>query len=398
MTIVRTISEDEIDAVADLTVRVFGNPEEHDPMFRLMRAAYLSCPFMPPRTCWVAEVDGRLVAKLQVLDFRMRIGRSVIMMAGTMALVAEPDENHKGYAKELVLKAIPGARDMGYDVALGFAQRGTFYRKIGAFPTMPEYEMEIDARTVPRLRNDPFHPWQESELPALIDHYNRANEGRSGTLVRTEAHWPWMVRKAEVIHICEDGYIGLRMHEDQIEVREIGGQGEAFHHAALCKLADIAREAGVRRITSAMPPDHPLIEAAIPYGVKVSAEYTKKSGCFALALAPLRMLQNVRAEFETRLQDSAHRDTCLDLTVHCNGESTSLSLNANAGRQCKVELDLSAQSILNLTMGYQPVRSILHGEHLTRDGQMAQLGAEEIGLLEAIWPQGHPFMWHTDRY
>jgi predicted acetyltransferase len=398
MTIVRTISEDEIDAVADLTARIFGDPEEYDAMFRLMAAAYRTCPFMPPRTCWVAEVDGRLVAKLQLLDFRMRIGGSEIMMAGMMALAAEPDENHKGYAKDLILQAIPGAIELGYDMGLGFAQRGTFYRKIGAFPAMPEYEIEIDVRTVPRLKNDTFHPWQESELPALIDHYNRANEGRTGTLVRIEAHWPWMVRKAELIHICDGGYIGLRQHADQLEIREVGGTGEAFHHAALCKIADLARAAGIRKITGAVPPDHPLIEAAFPYGVKINTEYTKKSGCFGLVLAPIRLLENLRDEFEARLWASKSVGTCLDLTVSCNGESTRLSLDPNASSLCKLQLELSTQAILHLVMGYRPVRSVLFDEGFGRSDEKPLPDAEEIRLLETIWPQGHPFMWHTDRY
>ena len=59
MTIIKNLSPDEIDGVADLTARVFGDPDEFEALRALTKAAYRSCPFMPPELCWVAEVEGR---------------------------------------------------------------------------------------------------------------------------------------------------------------------------------------------------------------------------------------------------------------------------------------------------------------------------------------------------
>ena len=144
MAIVRKLRSDETDAVADLTARVFGKPHEYAGMFQMMQNAYANCPFIPTDLCWVAEAGGRIVAKWQILDFEMRIAGTPIRMGGIQAVAAEPDENHKGYAKEVALAALPEIRELDFDLVLGFAQRGAFYRRLGAVVVAANYEIELD--------------------------------------------------------------------------------------------------------------------------------------------------------------------------------------------------------------------------------------------------------------
>ena len=331
MLTIRTLTRDDADAAADLTARIFSKEGEYPGMFEILRAAYLHCPFMPPELCFAGFVDDRLVAKWQILDFVTRVGRTEVKLAGIQALVAEPDENFKGYPREVAAVAAAALAEAGFDFALGFAQRGAFYRRIGAVPLQAEYELELDARQIPVLRDDPFHEWSEDELPQMFDHYNRANADRSGSLVRTPELWPWMVRKAPVIYICDQGYIGVRYYHDRLEIREVAGQGEAFHQAALGKLAELALASGQRRINGAVPADHPLVSAAIPHGAKITADYTKKSGCLALPLAPLRLLTRVRGELQERLRRSRFQGHSVELLVRIGDQQAKLSLDGETG-------------------------------------------------------------------
>ena len=83
MLTIRRMTHDDIDAAADLTARVFADDaEEQRGMNALMRAAYQSCPFIPPELCWIGVEDERLVVKWQLLDFQVRIAGAVIPIAG----------------------------------------------------------------------------------------------------------------------------------------------------------------------------------------------------------------------------------------------------------------------------------------------------------------------------
>ncbi|HKX45229.1 MAG TPA: GNAT family N-acetyltransferase, partial [Planctomycetota bacterium] len=251
--VVRTLRRDEIDQAADLTARVFGKPDEVVALRALMHAAYESCPFMPPELCFVALDGGRVVAKWQVLDFQMWMAGVPVRMAGIQGVVAEPDANHKGYARLIAEHALVRVREMGFDLVLGFAQRGGFYTRLGGVPLCADYSLELDANTVAPLRDDPFRPATDADLPALIRFYNESNRGRSGPLIRSEALWPWLVRRPQRIELCDAGYVGLAVFEDRIEIREVAGVGADFHDAAVRKLGAIARASGLRRITGAVP-------------------------------------------------------------------------------------------------------------------------------------------------
>ena len=252
--IVRTLRAEETGIVSDLTARIFGGPDNYDRMASMLRAAYAECPFISHELCWVAEAEGRIVTKWQLLDFQMRIAGTPIRMAGIQGVVAEPDENHKGYAKEVALAALPEIRKLDFDLVLGFAKRGAFYRRLGAVVVAGDYEIELDPLGVPPLGDDPFSEYDEArDLPAIIDAYNLANRDTTGPLIRTPELWPWLDRKARTIFVCDEGYIGVALFPDRLEIRELAGQGAAFHDAALRKLAALAREAGIKRIHGAVP-------------------------------------------------------------------------------------------------------------------------------------------------
>ena len=284
MLTVRTLRPDEADAAADLTARIFADPEEREGMRRLLLAAYADCPFMRPENCLVGEIDGKLVTKWQLLNFEMRIAGTIIPMCGVQGVAAEPDENHKGYARQVAEGNLHRLADLGFDFALGFAQRGAFYLRMGAVPVTADYTITLDAYKIARLDPDPFREFDVSrDVPSVIHHYNQANTESTGPLIRSEALWPWLVRKAPAIHVCKDGYLGVRYDEEFIEIREVVGSGPDFYEAALGKLALLARERGQRRIHGPLPPDHPLCKAALRYGAEFSSSYTKKSGCLGFA-------------------------------------------------------------------------------------------------------------------
>lgn len=399
MLTVRRMTVDDIDDACDLTARVFSKDDaDRQDIFGMMRFAYHNCPFIPTDICWLGLVDGHMVVKWQLLDLQIRIAGAVVPVAGIQAVAAEPDANHKGYALATAIEALKEIRELDYDCVLGFAERGGLYKKLGTVPVSGEYDFELDARPIPPLRDDPFHEWSEDELPRVIDLYNESNLGRSGPIVRKVEHWPWLVRKPPVIHLAGEGYIGVRVNEDWLEIREVAGRGAAFHDAAVRKLADLAKAHGLRRIQGNVPADHPLVEAAIPYGARIAARYQKRNGFISLSMHPLRLLERARPELDARLAHSRHHDVELDLGVRSEAEESRLTLNAGGRTGRKIDLELHSSALQQLAFGYRSVRDLLLHHARERGAAPPALDDVSLDILETVFPKGHPFMWETDRF
>lgn len=388
MTRVRTLEPGDVEAVADLTARVFGKGGDYGEIYEMLKAAYGRCPYLRPEHCWVVDVGGRIVVKWQLLDLTLRVGSAEVFVGGAQALVAEPDENGKGYPRLLVRDGLPQAIAAGFDVILGFAQRGAFYRRLGAVPVMAEYELRLDPQKIPRLGDDPFAELRDEQVDAIVDQYNSSNARRTGSVVRTTEYWHWMVRRAPAVFTSPQGYFGARFNPASLELREVAGDSHAFCDLVLRKLGEMARAAGHRRLQACLPLDHPLVEVAQRYAGEMRVSYPDRSGCLALVVNAESFLKKIRPELERRLAASRFADVRVELRA---GGNSSLRLNPGGAHRARLDLDLPIQSLLQLAFGYRKVGAILAQEEIRLDGLSRQ-------LLEVLFPQGHPFMWLTDRF
>jgi hypothetical protein len=182
---------------------------------------------------------------------------------------------------------------------------------------------------------------------------------------------------------------------NRLEIREVCGQGTAFHDAAVRKIAALAREAGVRRIWGNIAPDHPFTAAAAAYGVQVQSTYSHKSGCMGLVLAPLRLVARLRETLDARLQASRYHDVHLDLGLEVPGENARLALNPEGREGRKLDLHLPGNALLQLAMGHVSAEQTL----LSNPGACLEAGeGDNLALLDTVFPAGYPFMWRSDRY
>lgn len=396
MTQVRSIDPDDIPAVAELTARVFGDEASFEGYRAITLAALRDCPFMKPEHCWVAEDNGRIVAKWQGLDLRTRIGRAELRTAGIQAVVSDPADRGKGYPQLIVRELLQRGVQLDFDLFLGFAQRGAFYHRLGAVASMPEYWWRVIASRVPKLTRDPFTPFQDSDVPSLLRHYDAHSASRPGSMVRSESYWPWMVRKPEHILMHPDGYCGYRvLHEgkdsDRVELREIAGHGEAFHAAALSKLAAIARDKGIKHVAGHVPPDHPIVRMSVLFGAKVDIDYPTRSGAFAMLANFETFAHKLAPELDARWSRSELGSSRLLLELQCGGVTTQLALGPASGPERNAQLALSPTGFLHLSFGYRDPRAVVHQEPLTPQ-------PPDAAVLDVLFPLAYAHMWHTDRF
>ncbi len=398
---IRTITNDDIEGVANLTARAFGQ-DDVARMQRELTAALHHCPFMPKDLCWIAEEDGRVLAKWQFLDFVVRVAGVELRAAGAMAVVAEPDQHGRGPARDIIPVAFAGVIAAGFDLGFGFAQHANFYKRYvpGATSVMANYTLRIERRRIPRfqkLQNDPFStfvPYSEADIEPMFAHYERSNADRSGSMVRSVKHWGWMPRRPTNIVMAKDGYIGYRVTPDAIEIREIGGDSVEFYDMALRKLGALAREAGVNEVRGPVPIDHPFAQVCASYGASIEVEYPAHSGALFLAANVESFITKLAPAFERRLRESRFSDRHVQFSLRCDDILIDLNLNPTGQFDTKLELAVSRGALMWLTFGTFSVGTVLAREGIARH----TFDDEAFGLLEIIFPVGHPFMWEPDRF
>ncbi len=391
---VRRLGDDDVPAAAAMTARIFASGEEEQAgMTALLEAAYRTCPYMPPSLCWGAFDGDRLAAKWQILDFSVRVAGNVLRVAGIQGVVASPDENFKGYPMLIAKEGIGDVIAEGFTMAMGFAQRGGLYVKIGGVPIAPEYRVEIDARAIPPLAEseDPFRLLEsEQDVAFVLDVYNETNAGRSGSFVRTPEYWPWMVRKPDAHWITDDGYIGVIENENDLELKEVGARDPGFYDLAARKLSALARGRGHGRIWGRIPPDHPFCDVARRYGLELKTSVPKRSGCIGMVLNPAGFAEAVRPGLDARARSLGLPP--LALAFGGGGFDGTLTLEgAGSGATREIVLALPSSSLLQWCFGFRSVTSALveHG---------ASVSPADLELLDALFPVGVPFTWGSDRY
>ena len=109
----------------------------------------------------------------------------------------------------------------------------------------------------------------------------------------------------------------------------------------------------------------------------------------------MRLIGRLANTLSARLQASRYHDVHLDLGLRAPDEEARLVINPQGRQGRKIDLELPAGAFLQLAMGHVSASSLLvaHPEACSQ-----ALNAELLGLLDAAFPVGHPFMWHTDRY
>jgi hypothetical protein len=396
---VRRLGTRDIDAIAELTAHAFGGADPES-VRALQKAANQLCPFMPADLCWGVEIGGRLVAKWQLIDMTARIGQARFRLAGAHAVAVHRDHAGQSLIGELMQRARREVEGLGFELIVGFAQRGALYTALGGVPFCAEYEWSCDALKLPTAEDCVWRDFQDADLPELVRLYNAAQAGRSGSLVRSAVQWPWLLRKPPRVLMGAGGYLGLRENSESLELREAGFDAPGFAEAALRGLSTLARRKGLRRIHGHLPLDHPIVQASIPYGAELALRYEKRAGAMGGIVHVANFLRRLQPELLARWSRSVFAGRALTLSLAIDGDAHELEFDAGGTRSQAILLSLPASALLQLAMGYRSATAALAS--LAADGSStanALLGDQvALGMLEVLFPAAHPFISHTDRW
>jgi len=262
-------TEADHEAVYQTLLHVFHGPDRESFLGALSDPAYL------PEQRLLAKVDGRVVSHAHLTHREVRYGSATLPMTGVMWVGTLPEYRGLGFAQNLMRLADDRARAMGAPLQALTTGMPQFYRPLGWGICGRQTYAQALSRNLPQVsdgviegRGAFWHvrPWRQVELSDLMSLYEGQFANVTGTVVRSEEYWRWMIgrRYAHVIWVaCQGdtvrGYAFVKDHKI-LEIASDPAHPQALR-ALLGRVRAEALERAYPQVTVHAPVGHPAIEA-----------------------------------------------------------------------------------------------------------------------------------------
>ncbi len=131
----------------------------------------------------VGVIDGDVVTHFGVWDFGMRVGGSVVRLAGIGAVATLKSHRGRGLMARTAGDCVRGMDVAGYDMSLLFGIPG-FYHRFGYVCAFDQVRTVLKTRDLTPSDEAVEYVLYEGPVSELAEWYNRDNEGVTGTYVR----------------------------------------------------------------------------------------------------------------------------------------------------------------------------------------------------------------------
>lgn len=319
-----------------------GSEADHEAVFQTLshvfpgvdREAFfgaLGDPDYRPEQRLLVKVDGRVVSHALLTERPIRYGTSASLKAnGVLWVGTLPEYRGLGFAQNLIRLADGRGRET--DVAVQAITTGMprFYRALGFGVCGRQTTAQALSRNLPQVgdgvadgKGGPWHvrPWRQVELGDLMRLYDAQFARTTGTVLRSEDYWRWIIgrRYAHVIWVaCQGeavrGYAFVKDHR-VLEIATDPAHPQALK-ALLGRVRAEALERAYPQVIVHAPPDHPVMDAIRQASGKVTdLDEADGSASMYHVPSPDRFLAAAMPELEARVEASAPGPLELGLTV-----------------------------------------------------------------------------------
>ncbi len=216
-------TEADHEAVYQTLLHVFHGPDRDSFL------GALGDPVYRPDQRLLAKVDGRIVSHLHLTDRRIRYGSVAIPVNGVIWVGTLPEFRGMGFAQNLMKLADERARENGVPLQVLTTGMPQFYRSLGWGICGRQTFAQIMSRNLPQVgdgvidtRGAFWHvrPWRQVELGDLMALYELQYARTTGSIIRSEEYWRWMIGRkyAHVIWVAclgesVKGYAFIKDHK-----------------------------------------------------------------------------------------------------------------------------------------------------------------------------------------
>ena len=390
-------NQTELQDTIECSIRAFGSSEhiqhlftnivDHDPWFDLNNT----------RACFV---DGKATSVVQIFERPMRIGDCVVRMGGVGSVGTDPPHRRGGYSSEVLRDSVEYMQTAGYDLSILGTGIQSHYARSG-WVMYPTYTMTLTLpETLGPLPADvtieSYEPNQD--LPAVRAIYDQFNANRTGTVAKNAEYWTninrWRPYDPSLYWIAkQDGKTVAYLQAAQGEIGELGylaGAQEPME-ALLSRFFQHAKAKGIQQIDAPTPSDSRKIFEAMG----CSIQRRESNGKMFLITNFASLLTKIKPLLESRLRAADFSGWTGTIRIRYEADERTLVIRKGeisvAPEIASPDIDLlcSQSQLLKLLFGNMSAEQVAFSNHLR---------IAEIGLLDALFPAGEFFMWHTDRF
>ncbi len=280
--IIRSVRPDEHQSVLEFWPTVFKGYT-----WEFYAQYYDSDPWQKDEYTRLCEVDGRVVAAVQLCRRPVESPWGELLMGGIANVATLVEHRGHGYSSQLLTSAIEIMEREGFDFSVLYTGINDFYARLG-WVTVPCGL--INATLDPERPVPPAPEGQEipPSVGELREVYNAFNAGRPIAGVRPPEYWGWILGRLKGcrwVTVRESGrliaYAASLTEQARVNIREIcwlPGREDAVGPLA-AGVAAQAAAAGVGEVFAIAPAEPALLQALQAAGVK-AVPSTYKSAMF----------------------------------------------------------------------------------------------------------------------
>jgi predicted N-acetyltransferase YhbS len=391
-------TEADHEAVYQTLLHVFHGPDRDSFLGALSDPAY------SPDQRLLAKVDGRVVSHAHLTERQVRYGCATLPINGVMWVGTLPEFRGLGFAQNLMRLADERARATGHPLQVLTTGMPQFYRPLGWGVCGRQTFAQALSRNLPQVSDGVVEgkagfwhvrPWRQVELSDLMSLYEMQYEGVSGSVIRSEEYWRWLIgrRYAHVIWVaCQGesvrGYAFVKDHRI-LEIASDPAYPQALR-ALLGRIRAEALERAYPQVTVHAPSSHPVIEAFQGAGGRL-IDQDAIEGAYSMYHIPDpgRFLSAILPELSRRAA-AAKCPLPLELGITCEDHRWMIHIE---GKHSRVEPDklsrrhltLTPPSLVRLLMGHTGI-DVSGGEEGFIASTTTALDAARILLpVQPIW-------------
>lgn len=354
---------------------------------------------LDPELVYVAEEDGAPRATATVLPLEAYVDGAAVAMGGIAAVATHPAYRRKRLAGELMRSVLRGMRERGFYLSMLDPFAHAFYRRQGYELASESVAYDLSPAELPSSAEQSYlRDRREPDLPAMQRLLEAESARHQLGARRSEARWRQILERKDhnskdtetAIHERDgevEGYLLYRQRETVgdkriLEARELAASTQRAREALLSFMA--AYDSTAWRVRYSTPPGEPLHPFLESSHVRATVE-------------PGKMLRLVDVEGAlSHLKRSVPRPLVLevydDAIPENEGAYTVGEGNAVRGAAAPEKVTLDVRQLSQLYAGY------LSAEQLYRRGMLAPGSEAALELLDAIFPEGDPWVFPLDHF
>lgn len=366
----------------------------------------------------VVKCDNKIVSHVLVIPCSIRIGLAVVQVGVIGYVATHPDYRRKGLATVLMNEWIKQMTKDDYHLSYVFGipyfyqqfgyELAFFGDRYGYSPTMYMNVKELRGKKI----GNKFitGTYEERGLSSVSKLYDYANRQRTGSLVRTEEFWRWLikglsdtgrVKRKNIITIKESAnqlfaYAMINPDDEglfvvwEVATANNNEEGLAFLLRAIVRQA---QEQNIKRIYFKLPLDHPFLRYCVANGaIPTSHSY----GVYARVINLSSLFHVIIPELEKRLRCSSFKDWQGVFGIRTNIGSINLNvahgtIAYDCGNDKKVfsSLHIPQNLLIQLITGYTDVTQIVNNRRV-------KIGGGDLQLWRTLFPKLYPYIWAAD--